>query len=73
MQDYAIIKGGSFAFKIFRLLVMALLAVHMFACIFWKVKTSSASAEDVELFVSSRNVDLGVRPARPFFLHWIEG
>jgi hypothetical protein len=61
VQDYAIIQSGSLTFKITRLLLIALLAVHTCACIFWKVKISTASPEDVELFLSSRSIDHNVR------------
>ena len=48
---------GSAVFKIARLLFFALFSVHLFACIFFRVKVSSALApEDVTAFYTSKNV-----------------
>ncbi len=44
-------------FKIARLLFIAMFSVHLFACIFFRVKVASASAvEDVAAFYTSKNV-----------------
>ncbi len=56
MQDYVLIRCGSVFFKIFRLLAIALLLVHIFACIYWKAKTSSSTFEDVEEFLVARDI-----------------
>ena len=49
---------GSFVFKITRLLVIAVSSVHIFACLFHKVKeVSAASPDDVVSFYTSRDVD----------------
>ncbi len=48
---------GSPVFKIARLLFVALCSVHLFACIFFRVKVSSAlEPEDVATFYTSKNV-----------------
>ena len=52
---------GSSVFKIARLLFVALLSVHFFACIFFRVKNETAgSPDDVEAFYNSRGVDPNV-------------
>ncbi len=49
---------GPAIFKIARLLFVAMSCVHVFACIFYKVKTeSAASTDDVDQFFLSRHVD----------------
>ena len=58
VQDYVVLYFGSAIFKIARLLVIAMLSVHIFACAFYRVKKDSAnSPEDVESFYQSKNVD----------------
>ncbi len=48
---------GSAVFKIARLLFIAMFSVHIFACIFFRVKVASASLpEDVTAFYASKNV-----------------
>ncbi len=48
---------GSPVFKIARLLFIAMFSVHLFACIFFRVKVISApTTEDVAAFYTSRNV-----------------
>ncbi len=48
---------GSAVFKIARLLFIALFSVHLFACLFFRVKIlSAATPEDVAAFYSSKNV-----------------
>jgi hypothetical protein len=57
-----IISFGSAIFKIARLLFIALLCVHLFACAFYRVKKeSAANQEDVENFYLSRNTKYNVR------------
>lgn len=52
---------GSAVFKIARLLFIAMFSVHMFACIFYRIKIISAFApEDVSLFYTSKNVPADV-------------
>ena len=52
---------GSAVFKISRLLFIALLSVHFFACIFYRVKEASAlQPEDVAAFYVSKSVDPNV-------------
>ncbi len=49
---------GSAAFKISRLTFIAMVAVHLFACIFFRVKAIGAdNPEDVVIFYTSRNID----------------
>jgi len=63
VEDYGVIYLGSAIFKIARLLFIALFSVHLFACIFFRVKIASAyTPEDVASFYTSKNVasnDLG--------------
>jgi hypothetical protein len=62
VEDYGVIYLGSAIFKIARLLFVAMFSVHLFACVFFRVKSSSASTpEDVSAFYSSKNVADNVR------------
>jgi hypothetical protein len=57
VEDYGVIYLGSAVFKIARLLFIAMFSVHIFACVFFRVKVASAlTAEDVTLFYTSKNV-----------------
>jgi hypothetical protein len=57
VEDYGVIYLGSAVFKIARLLFVAMVSVHLFACIFFRVKVVSAAAEeDVAAFYTSKNV-----------------
>jgi hypothetical protein len=57
IEDYAVVYFGSAFFKILRLLFIAVFSVHLFACIFFKVKESSATSQDDVLdFYMSRNI-----------------
>ncbi len=61
VEDYGVIYLGSAVFKIARLLFIAMFSVHMFACIFYRIKIVSAyAAEDVTLFYTSKNVPVDV-------------
>ncbi len=61
MEDYIVLYFGSSMFKIARLLFVALLSIHFFACTFYRVKTeSAASPEDIEAFYTSKGVDPNV-------------
>ncbi len=52
---------GSAIFKIARLTFIALFFVHLFACIFYRIKETSAnSPEDVVAFYTTRNIDADV-------------
>ncbi len=63
IEDYVVLYFGSSSFKIARLLFVALLSVHFFACSFYRVKNeSAASPEDVQAFYTSRGVDPTVGP-----------
>ncbi len=58
ISDYVVLNFGSSVYKIARLLVIAILSIHLFACAFFRVKKESAlSPEDVDSFYESRNVD----------------
>ncbi len=53
---------GSSVFKIARLLFIAMFSVHLFACIFFRVKIASAETpEDVTAFYIAKNVAENVR------------
>ncbi len=53
---------GSAIFKIARLLFIAMLCVHFFACIFYRVKRDTAqNPENVVSFYEARYVDQDVR------------
>ena len=55
---------GSAIFKIARLTFIALFFVHLFACIFFRIKETSAdSLEDVAEFYSSKRVEADVSGA----------
>jgi hypothetical protein len=57
IQDYVVLYFGSSIYKIARLLAVAMISVHLFACAFYRVKRESAvSPEDVDSFYESRNV-----------------
>jgi hypothetical protein len=57
VEDYGVIYLGSAVFKIARLLFVAMVSVHLFACIFFRVKIMSAASEaDVSAFYTSKNV-----------------
>ena len=57
-QDYVVLYFGSAMYKIARLLVIAMISIHLFACAFYRVKKESAeNPEDVDAFYESRNVN----------------
>jgi hypothetical protein len=57
-----VISFGSAIFKIIRLLFIAMLSVHIFACAFYRVKKeSAASQEEVDNFYLVRNTQSTVR------------
>ncbi len=52
---------GSAIFKIARLTFIALFFVHLFACIYYRIKETSAyNPDDVVVFYTSKNVDANV-------------
>jgi hypothetical protein len=56
-----VVYVGSPLFKILRLIIIAIFSIHLFACIFYRVKEVSAvSQDDVTAFYVSKNVDEGV-------------
>ncbi len=73
MEDYAVVYFGSAVFKMMRLLLLAIFSVHVFACIFYRVKdVSAASREDVIEFYASRDVAEDVSDADNFDIHFYE-
>jgi hypothetical protein len=61
---------GSAIFKITRLLFVAMSAVHVFACVFYRVKRESvASTEDFDQFFLSRNVSPNVSTPIKLFIN----
>ena len=67
VEDYGVIYLGSAVFKIARLLFIAMFSVHLFACIFFRVKVASAFAvEDVTTFYTSKNVAEDVSAKQTF-------
>ena len=71
MQDYAVLYFGTVAFKIGRLVAIAALCIHCFACAFYRVKIESASSpDDVEQFYVSRGVAITVHPHVELLVIW---
>ena len=65
IEDYSVLSLGAATFKIARLLSIALMSVHFFACAFFRVKKeSAASPDDVVNFYTSRGVDPNVSSFR---------
>ncbi len=60
IEDYSVLYFGPAIFKVARLLVIAMLCVHLFACIFYRVKKESSPPEEVAAFYSSKYVDENV-------------
>jgi hypothetical protein len=64
-----VVYVGSPLFKIVRLIIIAIFSIHLFACIFYRVKEVSAvSQDDVTAFYVSKNVDEGVSWGSPNLL-----
>jgi hypothetical protein len=59
LEDLAVVYLGSAVFKITRLTFVALFSVHLFACIFFRVKLEGA--HDVAEFYASKSVAENVR------------
>ena len=53
---------GASTFKIFRLLAYLSLAVHIFACTFYKIVVYHRSPEDVQSFLDAKRVSSDVSP-----------
>jgi hypothetical protein len=69
LEDIAVVYLGSAVFKIARLMFIALFSVHLFACIFYRVKMEGAnSPEEILEFYTSRNVVENVR-AKNMIMH----
>ncbi len=61
LEDYAVICFGSAIFKVTRLLFIAMLSVHLFACVFYRIKEEFASdPADVSSFYETKNVNPSV-------------
>jgi hypothetical protein len=64
VEDYGVVYLGSAIFKIARLTFIALFFVHLFACIFYRVKETTADdPDDVIAFYTSKNIDAYVSAA----------
>ena len=58
LEDYVVVYIGSAVFKILRLLTVATFSVHLFACMFFRVKImSAATVDDVVDFYTSRGIE----------------
>ena len=69
LEDYTVLLLGAAAYKIGRLLFVAMLSVHLFACAFHRIKHETASEADAEAFYRSKNVDpLVIRFTRIIFI-----
>jgi hypothetical protein len=67
LEDIAVVYLGSAVFKIARLTFVALSCVHIFACIFFRVKVEGANSPgEVIDFYASRGVDENVRAKHCF-------
>ncbi len=76
VEDYGVIYLGSAVFKIARLLFIAMFSVHLFACIFFRVKVISASSpDDVSDFYTSKNaaIDVSLIRRTSFNFGWGSG
>ncbi len=60
---------GSAIFKIGRLLFIAMMSVHLFACAYFRVKKETSSEEDMEGFYLARNVISTVRMRNESTMH----
>ncbi len=57
-QDYMVLVLGHPVFSILRLLLFTVMMVHLFACLFYRIKKdSAASEEDVNAFYKFFRVD----------------
>ncbi len=66
LEDLAVVYLGSAIFKIARLTFVALFCVHLFACLFFRVKMEGAnSPDDVVEFYASRHISEDVRSKYP--------
>jgi hypothetical protein len=58
LEDLVVVYFGSAAFKILRLTFIAMVSVHLFACMYFRVKViGSDHPEQVKYFYNSRNID----------------
>jgi hypothetical protein len=63
IEGYAILYLGPASFKIARLLFIAMMCIHIFACLFYSVKRDGAeNPEDVDNFYLSRNANPTASP-----------
>jgi hypothetical protein len=73
IEDYAVVFFGSATFKMLRLVAFAAFSVHLFACIFYRVKDSSEDPESVVAFFESREAAIDVSSQSMFSLVRMEG
>jgi hypothetical protein len=57
LEDYAVVFFGSSCFKIIRLFVIAGFSVHLFGCIFYRVKMESNDDGAITAFYIKQNTD----------------
>ncbi len=63
LEGYAVLYFGPATFKIARLLLIAMLCIHIFACLFYRVKKDgAANPEEVDNFYISKNADPTASP-----------
>ena len=60
VEDYAVVFFGSAAFKMLRIFVVAAFSVHLFACIFYRVKDNNQDRDSVAVFYESREANFDV-------------
>jgi hypothetical protein len=60
VEDYGVVFFGSAAFKMLRLFVITAFGVHMFACIFYRVKDNNEDQHAVIAFYESKDTAFDV-------------
>lgn len=60
IEDYAVVFFGSAAFKMLRLFLVAAFSVHLFACVFYRVKDSSDDQDAVMSFYEVKEASYDV-------------
>jgi hypothetical protein len=62
MGDYMVLVLGHSLFAILRLMFLAMMCIHLFACVFYRIKKDGAASEDdVIAFYKFFRVDSTVR------------
>ncbi len=60
VEDYAVVFFGSATFKMLRLFIVAAFSVHVFACVFYRVKDSIDDQGALIEFYESREAPINV-------------